>query len=750
MAELPDTLKADIQQAYRDFLQGKGIRARYGQRLMIAEITRYLAGITQQDQVRNSPDAVCVLEAGTGTGKTLAYLLAALPMARHLDKKLVVATATVALQDQIVNKDLPELLAHSRLRFNWALAKGRGRYLCVARLETQLHEAGLGASETFPLFMEAVSTLDPNDTRSLMETLLAQYASRQWDGDRDHWGAPLPDEIWKKVTTDHRQCTNRHCNYFDNCAFFAARNALEDADVIVANHDLVLADLALGGGAILPTPQRTIYIFDEAHHLPDKALNHFAAGIQLLATKNWLKQMSQAAVKFAPAAGAASTAARTLPRISEASRDYALLLDAIELELLDNTPWPQDGDRRSQQHRYANGTLPAGLSKLSEEARLSSVTLVRQLDALVAELQKSLDERRDGELDREAAEAWYPVFATFHQRAEEQLRLWRSYCQAPAASPEAMPPETMPPETMPPDTPPPLAPPLARWTVRIRQDQSDDMGLYSSPVLADHLLNDKLWQQAFAVVLTSATLTALGCFDRIRTRAGLPDESRFLVVPSSFRYAEKATLQVPKTALDPSSAGTEGDNYTQQLAQALVPLFQQRVSASQEDQSDVVGGVLVLFTSRRQMQEVRDQLAPDWPDLIRTQDDMAKGEVLAAHKARIDQGLASVLFGVASFAEGIDLPGRYLEHVIITRLPFSVPDDPIEAGLADWISARGGNAFMEISVPDASVRLVQAVGRLLRTEEDVGRVTILDKRIVTRRYGQLLLNGLPPFRRVFE
>jgi len=150
------------------------------------------------------------------------------------------------------------------------------------------------------------------------------------------------------------------------------------------------------------------------------------------------------------------------------------------------------------------------------------------------------------------------------------------------------------------------------------------------------------------------------------------------------------------------------------------------------------------------MHQVRDALAPDHPDLIITQDDMSRGEVLRQHRNRVDEGRASVLFGVASFAEGIDLPGKYLHHVVITRLPFSVPDDPIEASLAEWVSQRGGNPFMEITVPDASIKLVQAVGRLLRTEEDTGRVTILDRRIVARRYGQLLLDALPPFRRIIE
>ena len=243
---LSEEVKQQIQQAYRDVLAGKSIRARYGQRLMIAEIAKYMGSIDDNDGQRTSPPATCVVEAGTGTGKTLAYLIAAIPVARALGKTLVISTATVALQDQIVLKDLPDLRKHSKLDFSWTLAKGRGRYLCMSRLESRLHDEGHGDSDTMPLFL-----LDnPQDgdaaDKATFERMLASYGSREWDGDRDHWPEQIPDETWRQVTTDHRQCTNRHCAYFDSCAFFDARKELEDADVVVANHDLVLADLALG------------------------------------------------------------------------------------------------------------------------------------------------------------------------------------------------------------------------------------------------------------------------------------------------------------------------------------------------------------------------------------------------------------------------------------------------------------------------------------------------------------------------
>ena len=369
--------------------------------------------------------------------------------------------------------------------------------------------------------------------------------------------------------------------------------------------------------------------------------------------------------------------------------------------------------------------MPEKLAELAGETRIATAGLCRHLGTLVDELQSAFDERKDPELDRDTADSWYPVVGSFHARAEDQLRLWIAWSEGVAIVSDEEEPVV--------EAPARKGPPAARWAVRQRWDHAEDITLFSSPVLADNLLYSRLWSRAYGAVLTSATLTALGRFDRLRSRAGLPEASRYLVVPSSFRYAEMATVEVPAMVAMPTDDG---------FADALVKRLPELWAGEK--------ATLVLFTSRRQMQQVRDALAPEYPELILTQDDMAKNEVLRLHCSRVDEGKPSVLFGVASFAEGIDLPGRYLHHVVITRLPFSVPDDPIEASLAEWVTQRGGNPFMEITVPDASVKLVQAVGRLLRTEQDTGRVTILDRRIVARRYGQLLLDALPPFRRIIE
>ena len=614
---LTEDVKQLIQQTYRDVLAGKDIRARYGQRLMIAEIARYMGEITENDGQRTSPAGTCVVEAGTGTGKTLAYLIAAIPVARALGKTLVISTATVALQDQIVHKDLPDLKKHSKLDFSWTLAKGRGRYLCMSRLEARLHDEGNGDSDTMPLFLLDGPGKEEPGTRAYFEDMLASYGSRKWDGDRDHWPDQIPDDIWRQVTTDHRQCTNRHCSYFDSCAFFDARKGLDEADIVVANHDLVLADLALGGGAILPEPENALFIFDEAHHLPDKALNHFAASVSLNATRQWLKQLSQALGKMQPFLTPGTQAAKTIDRISSASREVDICLTKVYDEAEQNTGWEFNEERRSAQWRYPEGELPEVLAGLAVETRVATATLVRQLGVMVDELQTAFDERKASDVDRDTAESWYPVIGSFHSRAEDQLRLWAAWCDNPGQPAS----ESAEGEDAAPEPKKRSGPPAARWSVRQRWEHAEDITLYSSPVLADSLLYSRLWSRAYGAVLTSATLTALGRFDRLKARAGLPEASRFVVVPSSFRYGEMATVEVPAMTAMPTD-----DSFTDQVVSRLPALWTGEKAT------------LVLFTSRRQMQLVRDALAPEYPDLITTQDDMAKGEVLRRHCSRVMRG----------------------------------------------------------------------------------------------------------------
>ena len=709
---LTEDVKQQIQQAYRDVLAGKDIRARYGQRLMIAEIARYMGEITDNDGQRTSPPATCVVEAGTGTGKTLAYLIAAIPVAKALGKTLVISTATVALQDQIVLKDLPDLRKHSKLDFSWTLAKGRGRYLCMSRLEARLHDEGHGDSDTMPLFLLDQPVDDEARSRATFENMLASYGSRDWDGDRDHWPEQIPDEIWRQVTTDHRQCTNRHCAYFDSCAFFDARKDLDDADVVVANHDLVLADLALGGGAILPDPRDCLYVFDEAHHLPDKAIGHFAHHTRLHATAEWLDQIDKNLSKLLAQHPLPGDLGRVLEQVPTTARDLKPHQQFMQQALggvADFASAEDLGGNIRPQYRFENGEVPDELCEMGMELKAGFGRLSDQLQRIVDMLKEAMDGEATIGVSESQAEEWYPLFGALQARAEANWTLWTQFC---LQDPEGK-------------------PPTARW---LTLTEGGDIEVHVSPILAADTLRQYLWNPAFAALATSATLTALGKFDRFSHRAGLPRSAVCALAPSPFKHGEAGLLRVPNYGADPRDSVAHTAAIIEHLPEILA------------DER----GSLVLFSSRKQMLEVFAGVPAEFRQRVLVQGDLSKQELIRQHRKQVDDGKPSVIFGLASFAEGVDLPGKYCEHVVIAKIPFAVPDDPVEAALAEWIEKNGGNPFMEIAVPDASLRLIQACGRLLRTESDSGTVTVLDRRLVTQRYGKAILNALPPFRREID
>ena len=217
---------------------------------------------------------------------------------------------------------------------------------------------------------------------------------------------------------------------------------------------------------------------------------------------------------------------------------------------------------------------------------------------------------------------------------------------------------------------------------------------------------------------------------RFMLHSGSPREGNYKQVASPFDYAN-AVFSVPAMDCEPGDAQAHTDAIIAKLPALLDP----------------AEGSLVLFSSRRQMNDVYEGVMGSLGDRILVQGDYSKQEILRRHRESIDNAEGSVIFGLASFAEGVDLPGDYCRHVVIAKIPFAVPDSPLEAALAEWVEAQGRNPFMEISVPDAALRLVQAAGRLLRTETDTGRVTLLDKRVISKRYGRAILDSLPPFRR---
>jgi ATP-dependent DNA helicase DinG len=731
---LPDSVKDEIQQAYKQILINKSLRSRYGQRLMIAEIARSLANIPDSGDSDAESDEyvaeiqppsvsgpVCVIEAGTGTGKTLAYILGTLPLARYLGKKVVLSTATVALQEQVTQRDLPDILAHSGLSFSFALAKGRGRYLCLSRLD-QLLQGNASENAMRELFGDllgdASTGLSTAGDKVLYERMLEKISSGAWHGDRDDWEGVIRDADWSPVTVEAGQCAGQKCSNFGRCFFYQAREQVQNVDCVIANHDLVLVDLALGGGAILPDPQDTIYIFDEAHHLPAKANQHFSASIRLRATLQWLDTCARTLVRLAADGllkdnGAIAREQQGLDtlikQIAENQATALLMLEEFYNSAIQNGgTQSRTGSDLQEVVSFNLGVVPHELRELAVQLASLSYRLTRGLKEICTVLRRLMEDA-DSLPARQHAEQWFPVLGGMANRAEGAEKLWQAFATIDS----------------------PGQAPSARWISQLVLGDSTDLVLSCSPVLAADTLTTHLWTQCAGAVLTSATLSALGNFDVLALRAGLPERTEYHRISSPFDYAKAARLIIPRLDCDPSDSRAH--------TAAIVSLFPKVIKRAE--------AALMLFSSRRQMLDVLEGLGKEWQDIILCQDDYQKAQLLSFHRKRIDEGEPSIIFGLASFAEGVDLPGKYCEHVLIAKIPFAVPNDPIEATLAQWLEQQGKNPFMTLSVPEAAFRLVQASGRLLRSETDTGRITLFDERLVSRFYGKSILESLPPFTR---
>ncbi len=700
---LKEDLKESIQTAYRRFLAEKALKPRWGQRLMIAEVAKTVGSVESNEEgERITDDHVVVVEAGTGTGKTVAYLLATIPVARAFGKSLVVSTATVSLQEQLLFKDIPEVLTHSGLNFSVGLAKGRGRYLCLSHLNRLMsHDA---SDPNLALWEDFSHLATDKESAALFKNMHDEIEIGRWDGDRDNWPTSIADDYWRKVAADYHGCTGRNCAFYEDCFFYKARTQVHSAEVIIANHDLVLADLSLGGGNVLPPPEKTIYVFDEGHHLPDKALNHLACSMQIRSTQQWLKERSRW-LEAACRGVESGMANQWVKEFQSAVPGLHESLDELyfALQPFSSRTTTQDAENGRWQFRFPLGEDLAALSALWLNLGQACASLLRWIQGVITFVQECIENKR-ADLAKGDAEAWLLALMPDETRIE---MIWSVIDVMGRASNNDN--------------------PWARWLNVIETSAGQDIELCASPILPGPLLKSLLWDRCFAAVVTSATLTALGTFDRFRHRAGVPPNTRFAEVPSPFDYSAIATLWLADVPFAPD----DGLRHNMLVVDTLL-----------RHQGEA--GVLVLFTSRRQMEEVYSLLPPTLVDQVLMQSRETKKSMIDKHKKAIDESRSSIIFGLASFAEGVDLPGDYCKALIIARLPFAVPDAPVDAALSEWVTAKGGRPFFEITVPDAAIRLKQMVGRLIRTEQDHGDIYLLDSRVLRKPYGKLLLKSLPP------
>jgi ATP-dependent DNA helicase DinG len=581
-----------------------------------------------------------VVEAGTGTGKTLAYLLPAICSGR----RVVISTATKSLQEQLYQKDVPFLQKHFAPKLKVAVMKGRSNFLCLAKLHALADQPMLNGMDEMDEFRQI------REWSRLTET-----------GDRAELTF-LPDdsELWSRMDARRDACTGKKCPEFERCFLTQMQNRAREADLIIVNHHLFFADLALKQddfGQILP--EYSAVVFDEAHEMEDVASDYFGQQISNFRFEEVARDADQA--MRLTRTGSPALLRRT-QRIREKSRVF-----------FDSFP-PRDG-------RFP----------FTRPEREAFLTQNREAyDALLNAL-KGLETE----------------FAALTQRPEELTR-------------------------------------IARRSFEIRQEltflfesnernyvywferRNKGVFLAATPIDVSQILREKLFEAFDTVILTSATLTVAGRFEFIRQRLGL-DHAKECGLPPEFDYERQALLYLPQKMPDVRDPG-----YPAKAAEEIVRLLE----LSQ-------GRAFCLFTSYLQMNDLYDRVRNrvDFPLLLQG---TAPRSVLLE---RFKNTANAVLFATASFWQGVDVPGQQLSCVIVDRLPFAVPSDPIVAARVRALEDEGRNAFSEFQLPEAVLALKQGFGRLIRTKTDHGVLALLDTRIQRMPYGKIFLESLPRYRR---
>ena len=577
-----------------------------------------------------SHDGVLLIEAGTGTGKTWAYLIPAALSGR----RVLVSTGTRALQDQIMERDLPALKRHLDIDIDAACVKGLANYVCLRRYNELLQSAD-AAKPRFP---------------SSLPTLRAWVEATD-SGDRAALSSIAEDDpVWAKVVSGSDTRIGARCDYYDDCFVTAVRRRAEDAQLVVVNHHLFFADLALrdtGYASVLPNYDTVI--FDEAHQIEDTATLFFGSRLSIAMVERLVRDARGALVG------------------QREPRHEARLLDAI-LERTSGFFTALPGDANG-------GREPLPVADIPEKELFA-------LDNALAELSATCRNAR-------------PVRENVLQiaRRADKVRDALGSLEAPGH---------------------------VSWM----QGSGRSRSVGSSPIDVAPLLRERLHLRVPCLVFTSATLTTGGDFKFLKQRLGIDTEVSEEVVESPFRYEEQAALYAPSHLPDPRSS-----EYPEAAAKEILELI--RLSD---------GGAFVLCTSLRMMRLLAKRVGEELDHEWFVQGDAPKQTLLDRFR---DQGNA-VLFATASFWEGVDVPGSALRLVIIDKLPFEVPSDPVVAARCKRIDEAGDSSFIRYLVPAAALSLKQGFGRLIRTARDHGVVAILDSRIRRRGYGKVFLESLPP------
>lgn len=587
----------------------------------------------------------CMVEAGTGVGKTVAYLTPAIIHSLK-GKPVIVSTHTINLQEQLVGKDIPLMQrAMPDTPFKSMLVKGRANYLCLWELDQARGDITLQGDPMFERILK--------------------WSEETVNGDVSELDFPFSS--WGEVCSNQDTCRHQQCEHFDKCHYYGMRRRAADADLVVVNHSLFFSDLGIRmadpKAAILP--EYGTVIFDEAHHVEDVASKVFGVEFSNYRVQNILNRIRK-------------------------RRDIAVTASEIDLIESANRLLFTLFQDMPRQEFFFDEMLTRGLGRKIEGAASELAALVDGLNFQLSEQEtdgnEDLQRRIDG-FRRTLGRIKEDITNLFFKEHSNYFK----WCDKPGGG---------------------------RFV---------NCCLHLTPIDVSAALEGSLWNRDDSVILTSATLSNSGGFGYIRSRLGVPEESIDLVLGSPFNYREQALIYVPKDLDFP----TEKWEYAESVAGRIEELV--RISG---------GRAFLLFTSYRMLTAVYDILRARLPYKLLKQGDMSNDRLLDEFR----NSESACLLGVHSFWEGVDVKGEQLSCVIIDKLPFAVPDSPINKARCDAITNSGGDWFRDYAIPQAQIRLKQGFGRLIRTRTDRGIVAVLDSRLIKKSYGKEFLRYLPTCR----